>query len=91
MAECPSHYNKREKLEDLYTVLQAENYDYVRVTMCDIHGISRGKLLPARSATKYLKKGMGAFAGMHMEPVNSICPSIVSDIGLLTIPPFWAN
>ncbi len=34
-----------------------------RVTMCDIHGISRGKLLPARSATKYLRKGMGAFVG----------------------------
>ena len=61
MAECPSEHNKREKLEELGPKLV--NYDYVRLTVCDIHGISRGKLVPARNATKYLRKGMGAFAG----------------------------
>ena len=61
MAECPSEHNKIEKLEELGSKL--DNFDYVRLTVCDIHGISRGKLIPARNATKYLRKGMGAFAG----------------------------
>ena len=61
MAECPSEHNKREKLQEIGS--QLDRFDYVRITVCDIHGISRGKLIPARNATKYLKKGMGAFAG----------------------------
>ena len=61
MAECPSDHKKKEKLEELNSKL--DNFDYVRITVCDIHGISRGKLIPARNAIKYLKKGIGAFAG----------------------------
>ena len=61
MAECPSEHNKREKLQEIGS--QLDRFDYVRITVCDIHGISRGKLIPARNAIKYLKKGMGAFAG----------------------------
>ena len=61
MAECPSQHNKREKLEELGSKLG--DFDYLRITVCDIHGIPRGKLIPARNGVKYLKKGIGAFAG----------------------------
>ena len=61
MAECPSEHKKREKLQEIGG--QLDRFDYVRITVCDIHGISREKLIPARNAIKYLKKGMGAFAG----------------------------
>eukprot|EP00088_Acartia_fossae_P038788 TRINITY_DN40257_c0_g1_i1.p1 TRINITY_DN40257_c0_g1~~TRINITY_DN40257_c0_g1_i1.p1 ORF type:complete len:445 (-),score=51.26 TRINITY_DN40257_c0_g1_i1:263-1597(-) len=35
-----------------------------RLTVCDVHGIPRGKLVPARNAATLLRKGMGAFTGM---------------------------
>ncbi len=34
--------------------------------MCDIHGISRGKLVPSRSAESVLEKGMGSYIGKFM-------------------------
>ena len=34
-----------------------------RLTICDIHGISRGKLVPCRSAEGIMKKGMGTYIG----------------------------
>jgi hypothetical protein len=36
---------------------------FVRLTVCDIHGISRGKLVPSRSAEAVLEKGMGSYIG----------------------------
>ena len=40
-----------------------ENVDYVRFTYADIHGIARGKTVPARHAKQFIKKGIGAYAG----------------------------
>jgi len=57
-----SHHSRNEQLEEIRTKL--DDYDYLRIVMCDIHGISRGKLLPARNAIKFLRKGMGAFVGL---------------------------
>ncbi len=40
---------------------------FVRLTVCDIHGISRGKLVPSRSAEAVLEKGMGSYIGKFMD------------------------
>ena len=39
---------------------------FIRLTVCDIHGISRGKLVPSRSAEAVLEKGMGSYIGKFM-------------------------
>ena len=54
--------------------------DYVRFTIADLHGISRGKLVPARSAPGFLRKGMGAFAGSQ-----TINPRSLELVGLMEI------
>jgi len=65
-----SEESKREQLTKLQP--QLADLDYIRLTVCDIHGISRGKLLPARNAEKFLRKGMGAFAGLgNINPRSS--------------------
>ncbi|XP_046584816.1 lengsin-like [Haliotis rubra] len=38
-------------------------YDYVRFSVADIHGRSRGRVVPARHVEKYLKTGDTIFAG----------------------------
>ena len=62
MNTMAEYHSRNEKLEEISTKLA--DYDYVRIVMCDIHGISRGKLLPARNAIKFLRKGMGGCVGM---------------------------
>lgn len=42
---------------------QLKTYDFVRFTWTDVHGINRGKTLPARNAHRFLKKGTGIYAG----------------------------
>ncbi len=44
--------NAREKFKN-----QLLLYDYIRFEICDFHGISRGKVIPARNAAKYIDKG----------------------------------
>ena len=38
-------------------------YDFVRFTVADIHGISRGKTVPAQVAERFLQDGVHVFAG----------------------------
>ena len=40
-----------------------DDVDYVRFTYSDIHGIARGKTVPARHAKTLMKEGVGAYAG----------------------------
>ena len=42
---------------------QMENFDYVRFTVADIHGIGRCKSVPRRHYQHYAKRGVDLFAG----------------------------
>jgi len=42
---------------------EAAEYDFVRFSFCDIHGISRSKLVPRRHVNDTLKTGVGMCAG----------------------------
>lgn len=52
-----------EQLAEIHAKL--EQLDYVRMTVCDVHGISRSKLVPARNAGTLMRKGIGAFIGLQ--------------------------
>jgi len=41
-----------------------DNYDFVRFTLADIHGISRSKLVPRRHVADKLRTGITMVAGM---------------------------
>ena len=38
---------------------------FPRLTVCDIYGVPRGKLVPSRSAEAALERGMGTFIGNY--------------------------
>ena len=42
---------------------QIENFDFVRFTFADIHGISRGKAIPRRHVGRFMKEGIDLYAG----------------------------
>ena len=42
---------------------QIENFDFVRFTFADIHGISRGKTIPRRHVGRFMKEGVDLYAG----------------------------
>ncbi|XP_046341210.2 lengsin-like [Haliotis rufescens] len=46
-------------------------YDYVRFSVADMHGRSRGRVVPARHVKRYLKKGVTLFAGALSFDLNN--------------------
>ncbi len=48
-----------------------KEYDYVRFTMPDINGISRGKMMTARNAHRFVDSGTGIFGGKGSKYVFS--------------------
>ena len=40
-------------------------YDFIRFCVCDIAGISKSKVIPARNASDYIEKGPVAWTGSH--------------------------
>ena len=49
---------------------QAEAFDYLRITWSDIHGIARGKTIPARHASSMLEDGVGCFSGQYQSSLK---------------------
>ena len=41
-----------------------KDYDFIRFTVTDIHGVGRGKTVPAKFADRFLQDGVHVFAGM---------------------------
>ena len=46
-----------------YLTEQASKFDYLRFTWSDVHGIARGKTIPACQAVNMLESGVGCLAG----------------------------
>ena len=62
------------------TFLQkALEYDFIRFTVADMHGISKGKVVPARNTASYAKKGpqwwtgRGFFCLMRIFSERELC------------------
>lgn len=54
----------------------AASYDFVRFTLCDMHGVSRSKLIPRRHVGDKLKTGIGMCSGIshtHCTSTKSPC------------------
>ena len=47
---------------------KASRYDFIRFTVADINGMSRGKVVPARNVAGYINKGPEWWTGkMHCD------------------------
>ena len=44
---------------------QLETYDFLRLTVADINGIPRGKVVPKRHALAAMRDGIGAYGGTN--------------------------
>jgi len=45
----------------------AANYDFIRFALCDVHGVSRSKLIPRLHVHEKLKTGIGMCAGISVK------------------------
>ena len=45
------------------TTNNLKDFDFVRFSVADVHGISRGKTVPSSVADRFLQNGMHVYAG----------------------------
>ena len=43
------------------------DYDFIRFTWSDVHGIQRGRLVPASRAEETVQSGIGVYAGKYFQ------------------------
>ena len=53
---------------------QLHNFDFVRFTVADIHGIARGKSIPRRHVARFMEEGVELFAGKFEEVMQHFGP-----------------
>ena len=47
-----------------------QNFDFVRFTVADIHGIARGKSIPKRHVARFMEEGVELYSGKLVELGN---------------------
>ncbi len=51
-------------------------FDYIRFCACNFHGMSKGKVVPARNAANFIKRGAQAWNGEQ----KNVCLSLRLDL-----------
>jgi len=77
-------WNKEQKqaAKALIERLKNEDITYVRVTYCDQHGLTRGKMLPVKQFVSVLKNGLAStHAIFAMDSANNIFLPVFSEDG----------
>jgi glutamine synthetase len=77
-------WNKEQKeaAKELIQRLKNEDITYVRVTYCDQHGLTRGKMLPVKQFVSVLKNGLAStHAIFAMDSANNIFLPVFSEDG----------
>jgi len=60
---------------------EAASYDFVRFALCDMHGISRCKLITRRHVDEMLKSGITMCAGRTLSAYMAIYTAVIRPIG----------
>jgi glutamine synthetase len=77
-------WNKEQKqaAKELIQRLKNDDITYVRVTYCDQHGLTRGKMLPVKQFVSVLKNGLAStHAIFAMDSANNIFLPVFSEDG----------
>ncbi|HIF17631.1 MAG TPA: glutamine synthetase [Cycloclasticus sp.] len=77
-------WNKEQKAaaKELVKRLKVDEIKYVRVTYCDQHGLTRGKMLPVKQFVSVLKNGLAStHAIFAMDSANNIFLPVFSEDG----------